>query len=83
MKVNLKKIREELRRRLKAGPPSDYQNLWITMHGLLVDFEAELRRELEENHRLANLESSPEVNRVYHSAKVAILKEILGEEDSA
>ena len=82
MKVNLKKIREELRKRLKAGPPSDYQDLWITMHDLLVDFETELRKELEENQRLANLETSPEVNRVYHSAKVALLKAILGEETS-
>ena len=44
-------------------------------------FEAELRKELEENQRFANLETSPEVNRVYHSAKVVLLKAILGEED--
>jgi len=44
-------------------------------------FEAELRKELEENQRLANLETSPEVNRVYHNAKVVLLKAILGEED--
>ena len=44
MKVNLKKIREELAKRCKAGPPSNYQDLWLTMNNLLRDFETELRQ---------------------------------------
>ena len=80
MKVNLMRIFQELRKKCKAGPPSDYQDLWRTLYDLLKDFEAELREELEKNQHFANLETSPEVNRLYHRAKVSILKEILGED---
>ena len=51
MKANLKKIRQELMKRCKAGPPSDYQDLWKTLHDLLKDFEAEIREIREFYHR--------------------------------
>jgi len=78
VKVNLKKMREELRRRLKAGPPSDYQDLWITMHDLLVDFEAELREIREFYHKLEMRDPDD-----YAAQEiVSICDKILGEEAS-
>ena len=71
MRVNLKKIREELARRCKAGPSSDYQELWLTMNNLLRDFETELRQRLELNDKVRGLLEISE-----------LIEEILGEEVS-
>jgi len=71
MRVNLKKIREELAKRCKAGPSSDYQELWLTMNNLLRDFETELRQRLELNDKVRGLLEISE-----------LIEEILGEEAS-
>ena len=71
MRVNLKKIREELAKRCKAGPSSDYQELWLTMNNLLRDFETELRQRLELNNKVRGLLEISE-----------LIEEILGEEVS-
>jgi len=71
MRVNLKKIREELAKRCKAGPSSDYQELWLTMNNLLRDFETELRQRLELNDKVRGLLEISE-----------LIEEILGEEVS-
>ena len=68
MRVNLKKIREELAKRCKAGSSSDYQELWLTMNNLLRDFETELRQRLELNNKVRGLLEISE-----------LIEEILGE----
>jgi len=72
MRINLKRIREELAKRCKAGPLSDYQDLWLTMNNLLRDFETELRQQLEEFRYLGTSALG----------EIELLKEILGEEAS-
>lgn len=47
MRTNLKRIREELAKKCKAGPSSDYQDLWLTINNLLRNFEDELQQRLK------------------------------------
>ena len=88
MKVNLKKIREELARRCKAGPSSNYQELWLTMNNLLRDFEAELRQIIHQIEHEPAHEGFPRSYRYMEGWLDGVmfvlgkLKEILGEETS-
>jgi len=79
MRVNLKKIREELAKKCKAGSSSDYQDLWLAINELLWGFEIELRRKLELLEKRMKLSYLTKNQIVFASAQVQLLKEILGE----
>ena len=79
MRVNFKKIREELAKKCKAGPSGDYQDLWLAINELLWGFEIELRRKLELLEKRMKLSYLTKNQIVFASAQVQLLKEILGE----
>lgn len=88
MRMNLKRIREELAKKCKAGPSSDYQDLWLTINNLLREFETELRQIIHQISHGPAHEGFPPSYRYMEGwldgVRFALekFKEILGEEKS-
>jgi len=85
MKVNLRVIFMELAKRCKAGKPSDYQELWKTIHDLLHDLETNLLTTLREDIvKLTALELSNGSPRTKAKlrARIELLEKILGIKES-
>ena len=88
MRMNLKRICEELAKKCKAGSSSDYQDLWLTINNLLRNFETELRQIIYQIEREPAHEGFPPSYRYMEgwldgvSFALKKFKEILGEEVS-